>query len=191
MLQKSGFVSGLVVIACLAKFLFKKPLINIVIISVWRFIFYAWVVCQRWKKKISPAALQQQTRFFVYHRQTQERINMLWNAGQFSLLFWKIYSWLSKQIALTGSCRFTTTESQYYSLCYTALLYRKIFIPLNLYIRQILSYLKQNESYLFETIFDLLLLSISLSRRSVVQKCQLSLCLLPWTVLALNGFSHS
>ena len=74
---------------------------------------------------------------------------------------------------------------------YTALLYRKIFIPLNLYIRQILSYLKQNESYLFETIFGLLLLSISLSRRSVVQKCQLSLCLLPWTVLALNGFSHS
>ena len=95
------------------------------------------------------------------------------------------------KIALTGSCRFTTTESQYYSLCYTALLYRKIFIPLNLYIRQILSYLKQNESYLFETIFGLLPLSISLSRRSVVQKCQLSLCLLPWTVLALNGFSHS
>ena len=104
-------------------------------------------------KKISATALQQQTRFFVYHRQTQERLNMLWNAGQFSLLFWKIYSWLSKQIALTGSGRFTTTESPYYILCYTALLYRKIFIPLNLYIRQILSYLKQNESYLFETIF--------------------------------------
>ena len=126
-------------------------------------------------------------KIFVYHRQTQERINMLWNAGQFSLLFWKIYSWLSKQIALTGSCRFTTTESQYYSLCYTAPLYRKIFIPLNLYIRQILSYLKQNESYLFETIFGLLPLSISLNRRSVVQKCQLSLSVLPWTLLALNG----
>ena len=190
-LQISGFVSGLVVIACFAKFLFKKPLINIVISSVWRFIFYAWVVCQRWKEKISATALQQQTRFFVYHRQTQERINMLWNVGQFSLLFWKIYSWLSKQIALTGSCRFTTTESQYYSLCYTAPLYRKIFIPLNLYIRQILSYLKQNESYLFETIFGLLPLSISLNRRSVVQKCQLSLSVLPWTLLALNGFSPS
>ena len=32
MLQISGFVSGLVVIVCFAKFLFKKPLINIVIL---------------------------------------------------------------------------------------------------------------------------------------------------------------
>ena len=94
-------------------------------------------------------------------------------------------------MALTGSGRFTTTESPYYSLCYTAILYRKIFIPLNLYIRQILTYLKQNESYLFETIFGLLPLSISLNRRSVVQKCQLSLCVLSWTPLALNGFSPS
>ena len=109
----------------------------------------------------------------------------------FNFVLEELYSWLSKQIALTGSCRFTTTESQYYSLCYTAPLYRKIFIPLNLYIRQILSYLKQNESYLFETIFGLLPLSISLNRRSVVQKCQLSLSVLPWTLLALNGFSPS
>ena len=143
------------------------------------------------RKKLSATALRQQTRCFVYHRQTQERINMLWNAGQFSLLFWKIYSWLLKQIALTGSGRFTTTESPYYSLCYTALLYRKILIPLNSYIQQLLSYLKQNESYLFETIFGLLPLSISLNRRSLVQKCQFSLCVLPWTLLALNGFSHS
>ena len=41
---------------------------------------------------------------------------------------------------MTGSGRFTTTESPYYSLCYTAPLYRKIFVPLNLYIRQIISY---------------------------------------------------
>ena len=143
------------------------------------------------RKKLSATALRQQTRCFVYHRQTQESINIMWNAGQFSLLFWKIYSWLLKQIALTGSGRFTTTESPYYSLCYTALLYRKILIPLNSYIRQILSYLKQNESYLFETIFGLLPLSISLNRRPVVQKCQSSLCVLPWTLLALNGFSHS
>ena len=183
MLQISGFVSVLLVIACFAKFLFKKPLINIVISSVWRFIFDAWVVCQRWKKKISATALQQQTRFFVYHRQTQERITILWNAGQFSLLFWKIYSWLLKQIALTGSGRFTTTESPYYSLCYTALLYRKILIPLNSYIQQLLSYLKQNESYLFETIFGLLPLSISLNRRSVVQKCQLSLLSLLYCII--------
>ena len=41
---------------------------------------------------------------------------------------------------MTGSGRLTTTESPYYSLCYTAPLYRKIFVPLILYIRQIISY---------------------------------------------------
>ena len=143
------------------KFPLKKPLINIVISSVLYFML-GWFAKDE-RKKLSATALRQQTRCFVYHRQTQERINMMWNAGQFSLLFWKIYSWLSKHIALTGSGRFTTTESPYYSLCYTALLYRKILIPLNSYIRQILSYLKQNESYLFETIFGLLPLSIYFS----------------------------
>ena len=80
MLQISGFVSGLVVVAYLHSY---------------QFCLTFYILClgclPKMKEKNICNCITAADKIFVYHRQTQERINMLWNAGQFSLLFWKIY----------------------------------------------------------------------------------------------------